>query len=277
MKKFKIGLQLYSVRREMERDMDSALADVKKIGYDYVEFAGYFGKTAQQVRALLDKHGLTCVSVHQSPDLFLREGQKAVDYVKTLGAEYAAIPWYPADKLKGSPEWDKTVENFTKVAKLLKKNGIQLMYHNHDSEFKKVDGKYLLDWIFDTIPADLIQPQVDTCWAHYAGCDPVKYLLKYSGRIKVVHLKDFACTKLGGGPVYALIDENGKEGKKPTQKDTGFEYRPLGRGIQDIPAILKASEKAGAEIQIVEQDESPDRPPMEAAKISREYLKSLGQ
>ncbi len=275
MKKFKIGLQLYSIREDMEKDMDSALRQVKEMGYDCVEFAGYFGHSAEEVKAILDKYGLECVSVHQAPQLFVDEGQKAVDYIKTLGVKYAAVPWYEKDKLAGSPEWDNTVKMFTEVAELLKKNGIKMMYHNHDFEFNKVDGKFILDWIYDTIPQDLIEPEVDTCWVHYAGYNPAEYLLKYSGRINIVHLKDFACKNLGGGPVYALIDEDGNE-KKGSKEDNGFEFRPVGHGIQDIPSIIEASEKAGASVLIVEQDQSNDRPPMEAAKMSREYLKSLG-
>lgn len=275
MKKFKIGLQLYSIREDMEKDMDSALRQVKEMGYDCVEFAGYFGHSAEEVKAMLDKYGLECVSVHQAPQLFVDEGQKAVDYIKTLGVKYAAVPWYEKDKLAGSPEWDNTVKMFTDVAELLKKNGIKMMYHNHDFEFNKVDGKFILDWIYDTIPQDLIEPEVDTCWVHYAGYNPAEYLLKYSGRINIVHLKDFACKNLGGGPVYALIDEDGNE-KKGSKEDNGFEFRPVGHGIQDIPSIIEASGKAGASVLIVEQDQSNDRPPMEAAKMSREYLKSLG-
>ena len=91
--------------------------------------------------------------------------------------------------------------------------------------------------------------------------------------MKILHLKDFECKNLASGPVYELIgDDNSKNNKE----DNGFEFRPVGHGIQDIPSIIEASEKAGASVLIVEQDQSNDRPPMEAAKMSREYLKSLG-
>lgn len=276
MKKFKIGIQLYSLRDEMEKDMDATLKAVKEMGYDCVEFAGYFGHTAEEVRAMLDKYGLECVSVHQTPSLFVEEGQKAVDYLKTIGAKYAAIPWYPGEKLAGTPEWENTVEMFKQTGKLLADNGIQQLYHNHDFEFKKFEDKFLLDWLYETLPQEYLQPQVDTCWVHYAGYNPSEYLEKYSGRIKIVHLKDFVCKNLGGGPVYALISEDGGEEKGATQEENGFEFRPVGHGIQDIPAIIASAEKAGAEILIVEQDESPDRSPMESAKMSRDYLKSLG-
>jgi|LSQX01.2.fsa_nt_gb sugar phosphate isomerase/epimerase len=276
MKDFKVALQLYSIREDMGKNMDAALKKVKEIGYDYVEFAGYFEHTSEEVKNMLDKYELECISVHQGIDLFLEDEKNAINYLKTIGARHSAIPWYSVENLKGSPNWEKTVEYFTTVGKALKENGIQLMYHNHDFEFNKFEGKFLLDWIFEAVPADLLQPQIDTCWVHYAGYDPSEYIMKYSGRISVVHLKDFVCKNLGGGPVYALIDNSGKEGEKASREETGFEFRPLGYGIQNFPQILKASEKAGAEYLVVEQDQSPDRPPMEAAKLSREYLRTLG-
>lgn len=276
MKDFKIGLQLYSIREDMEKDMDATLKKVKEIGYDYVEFAGYFGHSAEEVKAMLDKHGLECVSVHQAPQLFAEEGQSAVDYIKTLGAKYCAIPWYEASCLAGTEKWPETVELFTKVGKLLKENGIQQLYHNHDFEFKKFEDKYLFDWLYETIPEDYLQPQIDTCWVNYAGCDPVEYIEKYAGRSKVIHLKDFICNKKGNGPAYALIGEDGTEEKAASKEDNGFEFRPLGMGVQNIPAILEAADKIDADILIVEQDQSNDRPPLEAAEISRKYLKTLG-
>lgn len=274
MKKFKVGLQLYSIREDMEKDMDAALGQVKAMGYDYVEFAGYFGKSAEEVKALLDKHGLTCVSVHQAPSLFWEEGQPAIDFLKVIGTKYCAIPWYTVEEYFDN--WDGTIEKFTELGKKLKENGIQLLYHNHDFEFRKIDGEAILDKLYATIPNDILMPQFDTCWVHYAGNNPAEYLKKYTGKIEIVHLKDFVCEKLGGGPVYALIDENGDEDKAASKEDNGFMFKPVGSGIQDWPAILAAAEEAGADIVIVEQDQSPERPAMESAKMSREYLKTLG-
>lgn len=271
----KIGLQLYSVRDDMAQDMYAALKKVKEIGYDYVEFAGYFDHSAEEVRSMLDEIGLTCVSVHQAYNLFLEEGQKAADYLKTIGADYAAIPWMAAEDHKGCDHYDNVIADITKVGRLLKDNGIQLLYHNHDFEFQKYDDKFLLDWIYESVSEDLLQTEVDTCWVKYAGYDPCEYLKQYTGRSPVVHLKDFTCKRFAGGPAYALIDENGKE-IKTTREDNGFEFRPVGMGLQDFPAILKAAEEAGAAYAIVEQDASVDRPPMEAAKLSREYLKKIG-
>ena len=151
-----------------------------------------------------------------------------------------------------------------------------MLYHNHDFEFERFEGKFLLDWLYESLPSDLLQTEIDTCWVRYAGYNPVDYIGKYAGRSPVVHLKDFVCTKLAAGPTYALIDESGNEIKKTDREESGFMFKPVGHGIQDIPAILKASEDAGAQYVVVEQDASPERPALEAAKMSREYLKTLG-
>ncbi|MBQ8255072.1 MAG: sugar phosphate isomerase/epimerase [Clostridia bacterium] len=274
MKQFKVGLQLYSVRDAMEKDMEATLKAVKEMGYDYVEFAGYFGKTAEEVKALLDKYGLKAISVHQATDLFEKEGKAAVDYLNTIGVEYSAIPWYDKNELYNN--WDETVKKFAEVSKLLKAGGIQLMYHNHDFEFVKVDGEYVLDKLYRTLDAETLMPEIDTCWVHYAGVNPAEYVRKYAGRIKVLHLKDFVCKKLGGGPVYALIDEDGNEIKNTSKEDNGFKFTPVGSGIQDWNEILTAADEAGVEYVIVEQDDSYETCSLEAAKMSRDYLKTLG-
>ena len=160
MSNIKIGLQLYSVRNEMEADMQGTLQKVKEMGYDYVEFAGYFGRTAEEVRAMLDKFGLTCISVHQTYDLFLKEGQSAIDYLKTIGAKYSAVPWMGLEKHKGNEVFGQTVQEFKKVGQALRDNGIQLLYHNHDFEFNQFEGKFLLDWLYESVPADLLQTEI---------------------------------------------------------------------------------------------------------------------
>lgn len=277
MKKFNVGLQLYSVRSAMEKDMYGTLKAVKEMGYDYVEFAGYFGKTAEEVKAMLDELGLKAISVHQGYELFLEKGQEAVDYLKTIGAKYCAVPWMGPEKHKGEEGFDKAMEDITKVSKLLKANGITMLYHNHDFEFEKFDDKFKLDWLYETLSSDIIQTEIDTCWVHYAGYNPSEYLIKYTGRAPIVHLKDFVCEKLGNGPVYALIDGDGKESEKPSKEETGFKFAPCGTGRQNFAEILEAAEKAGAEYVIVEQDDTYDVPCLDAVKQSREYLKTLGQ
>lgn len=275
MKKMGIGVQLYSVRREMEKDMDGTLAAIAKMGYEYVEFAGYFGRTSEEIKTMLDKYSLKCISVHQGLDFFDNDPEGAVAYLKGFGVKYVVIPWYDKELLGDDEAWKVTAARFNGVSALLAKHGMKLLYHNHDFEFVKLpDGRYIHERIMSEVQG--IDPQLDTCWVHYAGIDPTVELEKYKGRINSVHLKDFACKALGAGPVYALIDNEGKTTKGSSREANGFEFRPLGMGIQDMPAIIAAAEKYGADYLIVEQDESVDRPPMEAVEISRKYLASLG-
>ena len=274
MSNLKIGLQLYSVRDKMEKDLEATLKTVKEIGYDYVEFAGYFDRSASELRAILDKYGLKCPSVHQGLDFYIEKGDEGIEFIKALGAEYSAIPWYQAQTLKD--EFDKTMELFTQMGKKLYDGGLKMLYHNHDFEFDKIGGECIIDKIYSTVPAQYLNPEFDTCWVKYAGYEPVEYLNTYKGRINVVHIKDFWAKKLASGPVYALIDSDGKEIKTESKEERGFEFRPVGSGIQDVKAIMEASEKAGAQYVIVEQDDWYTNDSLECAKKSREYLKSVG-
>ena len=137
---------------------------------------------------------------------------------------------------------------------------------------KLPDGQIGLDYLYANVPADLLQTELDQCWVKYAGYEPVAYLEKYSGRSPVVHLKDFHVEGKQEGDPYALIGLNENEKKA----NTAFEFRPLGKGVQDIPAIIAASKAAGSKWLVVEQDQpSMGKNPLECAQMSIEYLKSL--
>lgn len=276
MKKFKVGIQLYSVRDDLAKDFEGTLRKIKEMGYDYVEFAGFFDKSASEIKSILNEIGLIPISVHQGNQLFVEKGTEIIDYLKEIGVKYCAIPWYAKDKLKGTDKWENTKKEFKEYSDALKSAGIKLLYHNHDFEFEKADGKYKIDAIYDEIGLDTIEPEFDTCWVKYAGEDPCGYIEKYSGHVEVLHLKDFVCKKYGGA-VYALIDENGKDQDAGESEDNGFKFVPVGSGVQDFKSILEAAEKAGTEYIIVEQDSSVDRPALEAVKMSREFLTELGQ
>ncbi len=275
MKKYYSGVQLYSVRDDLKADFEGTLKKVAEIGYEYVEFAGYYGgKTGEEIKALLDKYGLKSISVHQNINMFLEKGQEAVDFFKAYGVKYVSVPWYAVENYLTEEAREATLKTFSKVAELLYKNGMVLQYHNHDFEFGKLDdGRYFLDWLYDSIPAHLLNPQLDVCWVHYAGEDPVKYIKKYAHRMNTIHFKDFTCKALGGGPVYELIGVD-KEADKKEEGD--FEFRPLGKGIQDFDAMLEALEDTDVKYVIVEQDDCYDTPPLEAIKISREFLRIKG-
>lgn len=275
MKKFNVGIQLYGVRNTLAEDFEGTLKALKDMGYDYVEFAGYHDKTSAEIKEILDRYDLKCVSVHQGIAFFDEDMDKGIEFLRGFGVKYCVIPWF--QNLANTDKWDASVAAFKKVGAALKAKGMKLGYHNHDFEFKVYEGKYLHDYIFDDVGRDLIFPEIDTCWVHYAGLRPEDKLREFKGEMPVVHLKDFVCKNLAGGPVYDLIATDGKELGGGSKDADGFEFCPLGRGRQDFPTILAACEECGVETVIVEQDRTYDgMSEMEAARISREYLRSLG-
>lgn len=273
MKSFNIGIQLYGLRNSMREDFEGTLRAVAEMGYEYVEFAGYFGRSATEIKEILDKYGLKCISVHQSLDFYYDDPEGAIDFLKTFGVKYSIIPWYKVEELAGTDKWETTALEFNKYASILHEHGMKLGYHNHDFEFRRVDGKFIHDYIFEAVPEEYIEPELDTCWLKYAGLDPSDKIYEYSGRVSIVHLKDFVCDRFGGGPVYDLIDSEGKE-LGGSRENVGFEFRPLGEGVQDFASILEACEQSGTETLIVEQDQTYGMTELEAARISREYLRN---
>ena len=165
MKDLKVGIQLYSLRDEMKKDMDATLKKVSEMGFKYVEFAGFFDKKAEDVKAMLDKYGLTAISVHQGIDPYLREedGKALVEYLKVIGVKYSVIPWMNKDVFHNEEQYAKFVENVKKVGAMLKENGITQCYHNHDFEFDKVGDKYVLDRLYDDVAQDLLMTELDLC------------------------------------------------------------------------------------------------------------------
>ncbi len=272
MTKLPIGLQLYSVRDDMQKDFAGTLKKVKEMGYDAVEFAGLYGHSAEEVKALCDELGLNPVSAHVGLPLMAADIEGEVKTYAEIGCKFMVIPWSDGKNLPGGADYDKFLADIKKYAAVMRKYGIKLCYHNHDFEFEKIDGKNKLDILYaDTDPADL-QTQVDTCWARVGGVDPAEYVKKYTGRAPIVHIKDYFGSKSAN--MYDLID--GGEVEANDKEVAPFELRPVGYGVQDVAAVLAAAEAAGAGIVIVEQDNpSLGKTPMECAKMSIDYIRSL--
>lgn len=264
MRKAKIAYQIYSAREEAEKDLDGVLASLKAMGYDGVEFAGFYGNTAKEVKAMLDKHGLEAVSSHV-PSFQIEEDMFGIiAYHQAIGCPYIAVPYLDDDTRPGAPGFSRMIAMMYKFGSLCKEAGIQLLYHNHDFEFITLSGQYGLDFIYDAIPADILKTEIDTCWVKFSGIDPAEYIKKYAGRCPVVHMKDFVGKK-GDVLPYALI---GLTEQKLEDGQSIFEFRPVGYGSQDVEAIVKSALASGAQWLIVEQDLSIGRTPLEAAEMS---------
>lgn len=272
-KKLSIGYQVYSAREEAQKDLDQVLGQLAEMGYDGVEFAGFYEHSAKDVKAMLKKHGLAAASSHVPLALIEKDMEGVLDYHEEIGCKHIAVPYLDDKTRPGAPGFAKTLQTIYTFGRMCKKRDIPLMYHNHDFEFIALSGQTALDFLFDAIPAELLKTEIDTCWVKYAGAEPAAYVRKYAGRCPVVHLKDYVGVR-GDRPPYALIGIDSAPGKDEGS-ETPFMFKPLGYGCQNVAELVDAAEESGAKWVIVEQDESPERPPLEAAKMSLETLKKI--
>lgn len=268
MQKENIALQAYSVRGDLEKDFFGTLRAVKEMGYAGVEFAGLYGNDPKEVKAFCEEIGLTPLSAHVAYPEFMADLEGTVNTYAVLGVPYVAIPWLDEERRPGHPGYAEFVEGVKTISAKLKEKGITLSYHNHDFEFDKLDGKYLLDIMYEDLSPEILQTQLDTCWVKVGGENPAEYIRKYSGRIPTVHLKDFRGSKSEN--MYGLI---GVEGSEAKADDNKFMLTAVGKGCQDFAAIVAAADECGALWYIVEQDEpSLGMNALECAKASVDYL-----
>lgn len=268
MDKNKIALQVYSVRDQMQEDFYGTLKKVKSFGYSGVEFAGLYGNDPLEVKKMCEEIGLIPLSAHVPFVDLMEKMDETIDCYAKLGVKYVVIPYLTEEYRPGNPGFQTVIEGAKKIGEALAKKGMVLQYHNHDFEFVKLDGEYALDILYKEVGPELLQTQIDTCWVNVGGENPAEYLKKYAGRTPTIHLKDFVGSKSEN--MYALIgiDENEK-------KDTEgkFEFRPVGKGKQDFPAIVEAGDACGADWYIVEMDQpSMGYDALECARIGVEYL-----
>lgn len=272
--KLPVAVQLYSVRDEMQKDFYGTIKRMKELGYDGVEFAGLFDEEPEKIKAFCEETGIVPVSAHVPYYDMLADPEKVLADYAAIGCKYVAVPYLTEECRPGTDGFASTVEGIRKIAEAAKKLGIQLLYHNHDFEFVKLDGEYALDVLYSTIPEDLLKTEIDTCWVGVAGENPSLYIEKYSNRSPVVHLKDYRMSGKKGGQLYKLIGIDDEEEQK---EQDAFSFMPVGYGVQDMPSILASAEKAGAEWVVVEQDNpAKGATALESVRLSREYLKSLG-
>ncbi|MBO4327282.1 MAG: sugar phosphate isomerase/epimerase [Clostridia bacterium] len=243
------------------------------MGYEGVEFAGLYGKTAEEVKALMDETGLNPISAHVSLAEMLNDIDGELKKYAKIGCKYIVVPYLPEEYRPERGNFDETLKILEYFGEKVRDAGFTMLYHNHDFEFTKIDGEYYLDTIYSRVPAELLQTELDTCWVNVGGADPVAYVRKYTGRAPVVHLKDFFMRGRQKEGLYELIGID----KKADNSGENFGFRPVGHGMQNIPEILAASVDAGADWVIVEQDRpAPGQTAFESAQLSADYLKGLG-
>lgn len=243
----RIGLQLYTVRKAMQADVEGTIARVAATGYQEVEFAGYFGKSPTEIRAMLDRHGLSAPAVHVgsiAPD----QWPTSLEAAATIGHRYVVVPWIPAEERATLDGWKRVAENYNRIAAEARAAGLQFAYHNHDFEFVPVEGRIPFDVLLENTDPQLVQLEIDLYWITKGGQDPLRYFQRWPGRVPLVHVKDSA-----GPPGHRMVD--------------------VGAGKINFKKIFARREQAGIRHAFVEHDEPPD--PFASIRASYEYLKRL--
>ena len=269
---FPIAVQVYSVRNDANKNLFDTLKKIKAMGYDGVEFAGLYGHTPEEVKSMCDDIGLVPISAHVPYLDMIADPEGVLGMYATIGCKYVAIPYLTPEYRPGTENFPEVIKNATMLGEVAKKLGMQLLYHNHDFEFTRIGGKYALDMLYEGVSAENLQTELDTCWVNVGGEVPADYLRKYSGRSPVLHLKDFVGEKSENMSELIGIDS------KAPARPAGFELRPLGKGVQDFPAILDAAKEAGTKWLVIEQDNpSLDMTPMQSIKVGLDYLKTINK
>lgn len=231
----------YTYRNSFAKNVPATLDTIKGLGITDMEFSNLFGKTATELRALLDERGMNCSSFGVSYTDLQNKLAQVGSNAKTLGASYVRVAWVPHEGPFTLDLAKKTVADFNNFGKQLKEQfGLTFCYHNHGYEFEKYEGGTLFDYIVQNTDPNYVSFEIDILWTFFPGADPAALIKKYPKRFKLMHLKD-----LRKGVVGNL------SGGTPVENDVA-----LGTGQLDLPAILKAAKKSSIEHYYIE-DESP--------------------
>lgn len=238
-KKVPVGIELYSVRTEMDKDLMGTVRAVGKLDYDGVEFYSSYMKWtpayAKDVRKLLNELKLKCYSTHNGMDSFTGDISKAIELNSILGCKYVILA--SAGRVEGIDGWKKVADTLTTAASKMKSAKLGVGYHNHQTEFRLVDGQRPLEVLAANTPKDLmLQFDVGTCVE--VGYDPVEWINKNPGRIKSVHCKDYSRTP---GKGYRVLFGEGDAPWKPifeaAEKVGGVEYYLIEQEGSDYPPV----------------------------------------
>jgi len=251
------GMVSYTYRNSFAKNVAATLDTIKALGITDMEFSNLFGKTAAELRGLLDERGMKCSSFGVSYDQVQNKTAEVGQNAKTLGASYVRVAWIMATPPFTLADAQKAVETFNRVGKQLKDDfGLTFCYHNHGYEFEKHEDGTLMDYLIKNTDPNNVSFELDILWTAFPGADPAALIKKYPTRFKLMHLKD-----LRKGVAGDL------SGGTPVENDVA-----LGTGQLNIPAVLKAAQKSAIQHYYIE-DESPSYAAQVPQTIA--YLKNL--
>jgi len=269
----RIYLCAYTIQEDWKSDPISAMEKVKKMGYEGMEIDILVDEELFiTIKYKLKELGLAAVGTHIAIDDLVARIDLIFDRMKQVDMKYLGIPWLADECLPSGKSYEETKAKIRYIAERCRLEGITFHYHNHNFEFEKINGVCKQDIFLQDIPE--LGLQLDVCWCTVGGQDPAAYIRHYGHKTKVLHLKDFdAQGDITNKKLFDLLGQESADDPGQTRDSAGFRFTPLGLGKVDFPSIFKASDEVGIVWMGVEQDASPDRPPMEAAKISIDYIK----
>jgi sugar phosphate isomerase/epimerase len=242
----RIGVQLYTVRREMQASVERTLERVARIGYKEVEFAGLFGKSAREIRTLLEANGITAPSSHSADLNSIRTRfAQVIEEASVVGHRYVICASLPRE-VRTADGYRRVAQEFNRAGEQAAKAGVMLGYHNHDFEFAPVDGTIGYDILLAECDPKLVSMQMDLFWLRKGGRDPLDYFAKHPGRFTSVHVKDM-------DPSGAMVE--------------------VGAGTLPFGQYFARSAQAGIRHYFVEHDNPAD--PMASIEASYRHLAAL--
>lgn len=284
-----IGLQLWSIAKELEKDFTGSLEMLAQIGYKEVELfgpypfstqkdkdswktaaamvgfsqSGYFNHTAKEFKEILDSKGLSTNAMHVGLDTLRNNLGKTAEAAHILGQQYAGIAFIPEDERRTLDGYKRMADEFNVIGEKAKALGIRFYYHNHGYGLKEMEGKIPFDLILERTDPSLVYFEMDIFWNTAGGADPIKYFDNNPGRYKLMHVKDMTKQVRFSG-----------DGGNPQQWVELFPYiTDAGSGVLDLKAILSHAKKAGVESFIIENDVITK--PKESLEKAYKYLSSL--
>jgi sugar phosphate isomerase/epimerase len=257
----RIGVQLYTVRTILEKDFEGTIASVAGLGYKEVEFAGYFNHAPRDVRAILDRHGLTAPSSHIDYATLTTKLSQAIADSQVIGHTFIVMPYLDASLRGPDDQYKRLADTFNHIGETTKKAGIQFAYHNHNFEFapEPVTGKLPYDILLESCDPDLVKMEMDLAWISATGQDPLVYFARYPGRFPMVHVKGLK-----------TLPKNGAE--VPTD-DVLPDITEVGSGFIDWKRIFAHADEAGIQHYFVEHDQPAS--PLDSLRTSYQYLNAL--
>ena len=225
-----VGLQLYTLRRELAADFEGTLGKVAELGYQELEFAGYYDRSADEVRNILVAEGMTSPAAHIQLAAVQDNLQAEIDFAAELGQRYIVVPYLPSGQ-RSTDDYRRHAETLNRAGELTRKAGISMAYHNHDFEFESSDDGLPYDILLRETDPELVAFELDLYWIANAGVDPMPYFESHPGRFSLLHLKD---------------------------RDAAGGMAAVGKGSIDFAAIFSQVDKAGFQHYFVEHDNPED-------------------